>query len=283
MFKVIVILLVGFFNFGEITPCVPMYGQCDGTQWTGSKTCCDDSVCTFGNDYYSQCLPKSDSSTTPGTTSKTTSSSGGGGTQDGVTTRYWDCCKASCGWTGKASVSNPVQTCAADGVTPVGVDTQSGCNGGSAYMCLNQQPWNVSATLSYGFAAAHISGQQESDWCCACYSMMFTSGPVAGKQLIVQVTNTGGDLGNNHFDLEIPGGGVGIFDGCSTQFPGPYSWGDRYGGVKAREDCFKIPAELQPGCLWRFDWFQGADNPTMRFEQVACPSVLTDKSQCVRK
>lgn len=24
-------------------------------------------------------------------------------------------------------------------------------------MCNNQQPWNVSSTLSYGFAAAHIS------------------------------------------------------------------------------------------------------------------------------
>ncbi|CAF4871674.1 unnamed protein product, partial [Rotaria sp. Silwood2] len=34
------------------------------------------------------------------------------GRKNGVTTRYWDCCKASCGWTGKASVTNPVKTCA---------------------------------------------------------------------------------------------------------------------------------------------------------------------------
>ncbi|CAE6439056.1 unnamed protein product [Rhizoctonia solani] len=27
--------------------------------------------------------------------------------------------------------------------------------------------------------------------------------------MIVQATNTGGDLGNNHFDLMVPGGGVG--------------------------------------------------------------------------
>lgn len=50
-----------------------------------------------------------------------------------------------------------MKTCAADGITPVGVDTQSGCNGGNAYICSNQQPWNVSSSLSYGFAAAHIT------------------------------------------------------------------------------------------------------------------------------
>ena len=42
-------------------------------------------------------------------------------------------------------------------------------------------------------------------------SLTFTSGPVAGKTMIVQSTNTGGDLGENHFDIQMPGGGVGIF------------------------------------------------------------------------
>ena len=42
-------------------------------------------------------------------------------------------------------------------MTQVDVNTQSGCNGGGGFMCNNQQPWNVSATLSYGYAAAHIS------------------------------------------------------------------------------------------------------------------------------
>ena len=75
----------------------------------------------------------------------------------GVTTRYWDCCKPSCGWPGKASVSSPVQTCAQDGVTPVSSNTRSGCNtDGTAFACNNQQPWSVNDTLSYGFAAASI-------------------------------------------------------------------------------------------------------------------------------
>jgi len=126
-------------------------------------------------------------------------------------------------------------------------------------------------------------GKGESDWCCACYSLVFTSGPVAGKELIVQVTNTGGDLGNNHFDLQIPGGGFGIFDGCTSQFPGPYSWGQRYGGVSQRSDCFKIPAVLQNGCLWRFDWFQNADNPSVSFKEVTCPNALVQNTKCARK
>lgn len=84
-------------------------------------------------------------------------------------------------------------------------------------MCNNNQPIEISDELAYGFAAASISGQSESDWCCACYELTFTSGPVEGKKMVVQITNTGGDLGNNHFDLQLPGGGVGLFNGCSSQ------------------------------------------------------------------
>ena len=70
-------------------------------------------------------------------------------------------------------------------------------------MCTNQSPWAVSDSLSYGFAATTIAGGTESSWCCACYELTFTSGPVAGKKLVVQATNTGGDLGSNQFDLAV--------------------------------------------------------------------------------
>ncbi|TGO58471.1 hypothetical protein BELL_1289g00010 [Botrytis elliptica] len=33
------------------------YAQCGGTGWTGSTTCASGYVCTYGNAYYSQCLP----------------------------------------------------------------------------------------------------------------------------------------------------------------------------------------------------------------------------------
>jgi hypothetical protein len=107
--------------------------------------------------------------------------------------------------------------------------------------------------------------------------LTFTSGPVSGKKMIVQTTNTGGDLGQNHFDLAIPGGGVGLFNACSNQ-----GWGQQYGGISSRSACDSFPTKLKAGCYWRFDWFKNADNPTMSFKEVTCPKALTDKSRCIR-
>ncbi len=159
-----------FYSFlSFLEGCSIIYAQCGGIGWTGATTCCSGSgtTCSYLNDYYWQCLPTGGSSSSSSSSSSesvssttTISSSGNGGGQAGITTRYWDCCKASCGWAGKASVTNPVETCAQDGHTSVDVNTQSVCSGGSAYMCTNQQPWNVSSTLSYGYAAAYISVRQ---------------------------------------------------------------------------------------------------------------------------
>jgi hypothetical protein len=89
------------------------------------------------------------------------------------------------------------------------------------------------------------------------------------------------DLSNNH--CQIPGGGVGIFNGCTTEWGAPSSgWGAQYGGVTAASDCAALPEALQAGCEWRFGWFEGADNPTVSFEQVACPAALTANTGCVR-
>ena len=208
---------------------------------------------------------------------------GNEGKRPGKTTRYWDCCKPSCSWSGKATVSHPVNTCSRDGSLISDVDARSGCDGGEAFMCTDQQPWAVSDTLSYGFAAASISGGSESTWCCACYKLTFTSTSIAGKEMIVQVTNTGGDLGENHFDLQMPGGGLGIFDGCSGQFnTNAASWGERYGGLQSVDGCANLPASLQDGCKWRFDWFENADNPEMEFEEVECPAELVKITGCSR-
>ncbi|OQV16017.1 Endoglucanase-5 [Hypsibius exemplaris] len=209
-----------------------------------------------------------------------------GPTMDGKTTRYWDCCKPSCAWPGKAPVSSPVKTCQANGVTKLSdPNAVSGCNANNkqAYTCNDNQPWAINNNLAYGFAAANIKGSSENGWCCGCYKLDFTSGPVVGKSLIVQVTNTGGDLGENHFDLQMPGSGVGLFDGCTSQWglPTPV-WGQTYGGVTSRQACFGLPAAIQAGCLFRFDWFMGADNPTMKFAKVACPAELEARTQCVR-
>jgi len=210
------------------------------------------------------------------------------------TTRYWDCCKPSCAWPSNClGCAAPVATCVQDG----GVgdpNAKNICTGGGdstkkvVYACTNGQPFTLNGTF-YGFAAGG-GDIITSGGCCACYELAFTSGTVNGKTMIVQVTNTGGDLGTNHFDLQIPGGGFGIFDGCSgsppngpAQFSEPDSaWGERYGGVQDRAACDGLPAELQSGCRWRFDDFLNADNPEVVFEEVICPEALTAISGCER-
>ncbi|KAK7451580.1 hypothetical protein CaCOL14_009539 [Colletotrichum acutatum] len=42
----------------------PLYGQCGGQGWTGATTCVSGSVCTYSNQWYSQCLPGSAATTT---------------------------------------------------------------------------------------------------------------------------------------------------------------------------------------------------------------------------
>ncbi|CAE6384560.1 unnamed protein product [Rhizoctonia solani] len=202
----------------------------------------------------------------------------------GKTTRYWDCCKESCGWSGKASVSAPVQSCDINNNPLSDNSVQSGCNGGGAYACANHSPFAVNDSLAYGFAAVNIQGGSESSWCCQCYELTFTSGSVSGQKMIVQATNTGGDLGNNHFDLMIPGGGVGIFgQGCAAQYGASSTgWGAQYGGVSSLAECSQLPSALQAGCQWRFNWFKGADNPSVTFQQVTCPTALTNISKCIR-
>ncbi|TFK99649.1 glycoside hydrolase [Pterulicium gracile] len=200
----------------------------------------------------------------------------------GRTTRYWDCCKPSCSWNDKAPVNRPVLTCDASGAMQTDPDIPSGCGGGNAFTCTNMSPFAVDNDTAYGFAAVSIAGSNESAWCCECYQLTFKSGPVAGKRMIVQATNTGGDLGNNHFDILIPGGGLGLFtDGCPAQF-GSWNGGQQYGGVSSRAECSNLPAPVVAGCQFRFDWFQGADNPDVDFQQVQCPAQLQQISGCAR-
>ncbi len=199
----------------------------------------------------------------------------------GRTTRYWDCCKPSCAWENKAPTIRPVETCFRNETRIIQRNMRSGCEGGESFACSQQTAWAISSNLSYGFAAARIIGQTEADWCCTCYKLVFTSGPVRKKEMIVQITNTGGDLSDNHFDIAIPGGGQGLFSGCSMQYQN-YRGGQLYGGIKSRVECKLLPKLQQPGCFWRFDWFKNADNPNVNATKVKCPKVITNISKCSR-
>ena len=66
-------------------------------------------------------------------------------------------------------------------------------------MCSDQSPWAVSDSLAYGFAAVSASKPN----CCQCYKLTFTSGRINGKVMVVQTTNTGGDVGSTQFDLAV--------------------------------------------------------------------------------
>jgi hypothetical protein len=82
---------------------------------------------------------------------------------------------------------------------------------------------------------------------------------------------------------QIPGGGVGIFNGCTNEWGAPSAgWGAQYGGISDRSSCDSFPEALKAGCNWRYDWFMGADNPSVSFTQVACPAALTANTGCAR-
>jgi hypothetical protein len=200
---------------------------------------------------------------------------------DGFATRYWDCCQTHC------SQFNG-HRCGENGTSNTG-NTQSACTGGGSFACYDEAPRKVSECLSYG----HIAKSNPN--CGGCYRIQFTgqgqhnandpgSKLIKGKQMIVKVSNTGGDVAGNQFDLMIPGGGVGQFNACSRQW-GTTDLGAQYGGFLTnctgahsakkecvRQNCMKIPAgPAREGCIWFVDWFEVADNPKFTSQQTDCP------------
>lgn len=233
----------------------------------------------------------------------------GGDACQGYATRYWDCCKAHCGWQGNVNpATEPLQSCdKGDQSLGANYDVMSSCQSqseGSAFTCYDEAPWAVSDTLAYGFAAVPAQG----DVCGRCYQLDFDGtghynaadpGSVAltGRRMIVQATNIGFDVGGGQFDILTPGGGVGLFDACSYQWGVETSeLGATYGGFMTKcqeqfpndhagqKNCvlgrcaavFDDPglAPLKKGCEWYVGWYQAADNPNLHYQEVACPAAL---------
>ncbi len=216
----------------------------------------------------------------------------------GWASRYWDCCKPACGWKANVSRGTPMKSCdMSDNSLGGSYDAKNSCEGGgTAYMCWSGAPWQVSSTLSYGFAAA--SGGNYA--CGRCYQLQFTgtnntSGDrkgvpaLSGKTMIVQVINNGG-VQSTQFDLLIPGGGVGALNGCSKQWGSGTDLGAQYGGYLTecngdascvQQKCqavFGNRPQLLTGCMWFLDWFGGSNNPDFTYQRIACPSALTQAS-----
>ena len=214
----------------------------------------------------------------------------------GYATRYWDSCKPHCAWSGKGG---PIaRTCQTDGVSRASVDDASVCDGGNAGTCFDQTPQIVNDTIAYAFAATPGGGND----CGKCYMLTFTGTgasatgtptndhhrKIKGKHLIVMANNIGYDVNHNQFDLMIPGGGPGKYNGCSKM--GISCAGEQYGGFLAScgyddKEClinmcnkeYANNSSLRDGCLFLANWMDAANNPEIEFVQVECPSALSAK------
>ncbi len=237
------------------------------------------------------------SSSSKASTSPTFTPVAGGASGSGWASRYWDSCKPHCAWSGKGG---PVaKTCHADGST-AGVDEASVCDGGTAGTCTSQIPIVINDNLAYAYAATPAGGND----CGKCYLLTFTGTgkyssdanqqKLKGKQMVVMATNIGGDVGSGQFDIMIPGGGVGAYNGCSkmglscsgAQYGGLLSDCETSSGYKAStyKSClinkcnteYANNAKAKEGCLFLANWMEAAGNPNLTYVQVNCPQELVN-------
>jgi hypothetical protein len=124
---------------------------------------------------------------------------------EAVTDRYWDCCKTDCSWPGRSNGSpQPPATCDADNNPLTNFNLGTACGGGPSFACANQSPWAVNDTFSYGYSSMFLEGHASDSWCCSCYELVFTSGPVKGKKMVIQAHNSGFDMVTaNRFGLAV--------------------------------------------------------------------------------
>lgn len=225
----------------------------------------------------------------------------GAGGQQGFATRYWDCCMPHCAWPEHGGAA---KTCDAKGKTPIGNNSGSICSNGQGTTCTSQIPIIVSDKLAYAFAAT--PGNDAT--CGKCFALTFTGTgkyetkanhqALKGKTLVVMASNIGYDVQGGQFDIMIPGGGVGAFNGCAAM-----GWGDQgaqYGGLLSkcedevgydgdlltkRKECLKEKCnksfandtQAKEGCLFLATWMEAAGNPNHTYKEVECPQAL--KSQ----
>ncbi|CAD6892501.1 unnamed protein product [Tilletia controversa] len=207
-----------------------------------------------------------------------------------IATQYWDCCKVGAAWPGHPAVNRPAYSCAKDGVTRINDPrVTSGCQGGTAFACNNQQPFVSPSNpmLSYAVGARPSTLGVDSFYG-ACYSIHFQELP--GKTLVFQAINTGNYPTPWQIDIQTPGGGVGELNTCPSQWGSPPDgWGRRWGGIMNKAQCSQLPSQLQPGCHWRFDWLVPPGHPYGLNPKIAsmcrvkCPKILTDRTGMIRK
>lgn len=225
----------------------------------------------------------------------------GGKSGSGWATRYWDCCKPHCAWPDKGGLK--AHACDASGNKISDDGATSMCNGGNAGTCKSQIPMIVSDKLAFAYAAVPGSAGGE---CGKCFALEFTGTgkyetkanhqAMKGKTLVVIASNIGYDVAEGQFDIMIPGGGYGAFNGCANKM----GWGDQgaqYGGLLSkcedevgydgdlltkRKQClakkceasFSTDPVAKQGCMFLATWYEAAGNPNHNFKEVECPQEL---------
>jgi hypothetical protein len=142
----------------------------------------------------------------------------------------------------------------------------------------------------------------------ACFRIKATG---VAKDLIVQSINSGHDVADNQFDLQVGNGGAGKFNTCAggsspghnSMFSGPYNsatWGHNYGGADHKSQCKNLPRhpakdaamkaagdDLVKLCEYSFDHkvrLEGGGNPHISsIGRVQCPKELVHMTQVQRK
>ena len=162
--------------------------------------------------------------------------------------------------------------------------------------------------IGFAFAAVPEPGPKI---CGRCFELSFTGEgkyetklnhqKLKGKKLIVMASNIGYDVAGGQFDVMIPGGGVGIFNGCANILG--YMRGAQFGGLLSdceneignsgteeeiytkRKQClskscnsqFADKYQAKLGCLFLSNFLEAAGNPMHTYKEVKCPSVLKDR------
>ena len=154
---------------------------------------------------------------------------------DNEVSHYWDCCKPSCGWDFNQGAGRIATKADCDNkgnkLYSGGLNGSSACtkNGNGVTMCPDQLPfYDKLAKKWMAFVAVQDRGTYTD--CCSCFEVQLVN---FTDTVVVQVTNHG-QLGGNSggFDLLVPGGGLGDFNGCNKMFPALKSVPqDRRGGM----------------------------------------------------
>ena len=229
---------------------------------------------------------------------------GGGGS--GWATRYWDCCKPSCSWNENAGGKLSRQCTNKGRSQDTNYGNGSVCDGGgSAMTCISQIPFTVDGCSDMGFAFAAVPASNGGQ-CGKCFQLTFTgaghynstnsnTNAIKGKKLIIMVTNVGHDVEQGQFDIMIPGGGVGAFNGCASMGWG--NQGQQYGGLLSDcetessynankyQEClknkcnsvFSSDSDAKKGCMFLAEFMHAAGNPEHNYVEVECPDVLKNK------